>query len=158
MIKSDWSARSDLPELVRCLKSCNRHVTIETAGIAYVPDLPCDLMSISPKLSNATPAETKNAELREDSRLNSAVLRDLIDNYQYQLKFVVDSKEDLAEIRRMIKQAGNVDLNRVMLMPQAKSREEFLAKAPMIAQLCKAAGFVFGHRLQVLLWNGQKGN
>ena len=30
------------------------HITIETAGTLYLP-LECDLMSISPKLSNSTP-------------------------------------------------------------------------------------------------------
>ncbi|MGD9162630.1 MAG: 7-carboxy-7-deazaguanine synthase QueE, partial [Desulfobacteraceae bacterium] len=34
---------SDLPELVQELKNNRKHITIETAGIAYIPDLPCDL-------------------------------------------------------------------------------------------------------------------
>ena len=46
---------SDLPQLVRKLKALGKHITIETAGIAFIPDMPCDLMSISPKLSNSTP-------------------------------------------------------------------------------------------------------
>ncbi|MHC4625199.1 MAG: 7-carboxy-7-deazaguanine synthase QueE, partial [Planctomycetota bacterium] len=65
---------SGLPELVRRLKTSGKHVTIETAGIAYIPDMPCELMSISPKLSNSTPAEAKAARLHEDSRLDLAVL------------------------------------------------------------------------------------
>jgi len=32
---------SDLPQLVRQLKAAGKHVTIETAGIAYIPDMPC---------------------------------------------------------------------------------------------------------------------
>ena len=39
----------DLPDLVRELKASGKHITIETAGIAFIPDMPCDLMSISPE-------------------------------------------------------------------------------------------------------------
>ncbi|MHC4572502.1 MAG: 7-carboxy-7-deazaguanine synthase QueE, partial [Planctomycetota bacterium] len=64
----------DLPELVEKLKKSGKHVTIETAGIAFIPDMPCDLMSISPKLSNSTPADPELAAIHEDSRLDTAVL------------------------------------------------------------------------------------
>jgi len=89
---------SDLPQLVRQLKTADKHITIETAGIAFLPDLACDLMSISPKLSNSTPTDPELAATHEDSRLDIAVLRKLIDNYKYQLKFVVSSQDDLPEI------------------------------------------------------------
>jgi len=141
----------DLPELANALKACDKHITIETAGIAFVPDMPCDLMSISPKLSNSTPAEPQLAAMHEDSRLDIAVLRELIDNYSYQLKFVVDTQADLAEIQQTIEEVGNVDTAKVMLMPQAKTRDELLAKSPMVAEMCKKAGFAFCQRLQLLL-------
>jgi 7-carboxy-7-deazaguanine synthase len=135
----------DLPQLVRKLKDLDKHVTIETAGIAFITNLPCDLMSISPKLSNA------------GSKPEESVLRKLIDNYKYQLKFVVDSQGDLAEIRQTIGKVGNVDLDKVMLMPQGATREELLAKSPMVAEMCKQTGFAFCQRLQVLLWNNKRG-
>ena len=147
----------DLPRLSEELKDAGKHITIETAGIAYVPDLVCDLMSISPKLSNSTPADPAVTAIHEDSRLDIAVLRELIDNYDYQLKFVVDSPDDLPEIQQTIEEIGNVDLGKVMLMPQAVTRDELLAKSPMVADLCKQTGFAFCQRLQILLWNGQKG-
>ncbi len=136
---------SDLPELAQKIKQLGRHITIETAGIVFVPGLACDLMSISPKLSNAgsVPEET--------------TLRKLIDNYKYQLKFVVDSENDLAEIKRTIERIGNVDCGKVMLMPQAATRNELLAKSPMVAEMCKQTGFVFCQRLQVLVWDNKRG-
>ena len=148
---------SDLPELVAKLKKSGKHVTIETAGITFIPDMPCDLMSISPKLSNSTPKDPELAKIHEDSRLDIAVLRALIDGYTYQLKFVVDSEDDLPEIQQTIEEIGNVDLNKVMLMPQAATKDEFLAKSPMVAELCKRTGFAFCHRLQILLWNNKRG-
>lgn len=136
---------SGLTELVRKLKELKKHITIETAGTTFVADMPCDLMSISPKLSNAglRPEET--------------ILRRLIDSYKYQLKFVVDSKDDLADIQQTIEKIGNVDSNKVMLMPQGATRDEFLAKSPMVAEMCKSTGFAFCQRLQVLLWDNKRG-
>ncbi|MHC4658438.1 MAG: 7-carboxy-7-deazaguanine synthase QueE [Planctomycetota bacterium] len=146
-----------LPELVEKLKARKKHITIETAGIAFIPDMSCDLMSISPKLSNSTPDEAKLAVIHENLRLDTAVLAELIDNYEYQLKFVVDSETDLQEIQQTIEEIGNVDLENVMLMPQARTREELLAKSPMVADMCKRSGFAFCQRLQILLWNNERG-
>ena len=142
-----------LPELVVTLKKQDKHITIETSGIKFVPDLPCDLMSISPKLSNSV-EKTKNAP---DPFFHIDATRQLISNYPYQLKFVVDSPDDLAEIQLAIAQIGDVVPDKVLLMPQAKTREELIAKSPMVADLCKHAGFTFSNRLHILLWNNQRG-
>jgi len=146
-----------LPELAMELKRADKHITIETAGIAYIADLPCNLMSISPKLSNSAPVDAKAYAAHEDSRLDIAVLQELVDNYEYQFKFVIDSQEDLPEIQQTIEQIGNVNPEKVMLMPQAAKRDELLAKSPMVAKMCKQTGYAFSQRLQVLLWNNQKG-
>jgi len=168
----------DLPQLARELNAAAKHITIETAGIAYLPDLPCDLMSISPKLTNSTPPEQDRRQKsvirslaptpvvgdgRTDLRIQKfsgpdiAVLRELIDNYDYQLKFVVDFPDDLPEIQETLNKLKNPDVKNVMLMPQAATREELLAKSPMVADLCKQTGFTLSQRLQVLLWDNQKG-
>ncbi len=162
---------SDLLELVTELKNAGKHITIETAGIGgwhgleareftarmAVPQIPCDLMSISPKLSNSIPDEVKASATHEDLKLDIAVLQELVQNYEYQLKFVVDSQEDLPEIQQTIEQIGNVNPEKVMLMPQAATRDELIAKSPMVAEMCKQTGYAFSQRLQVLLWNNQKG-
>jgi 7-carboxy-7-deazaguanine synthase len=147
---------SDLPQLVRKLKATGMHITIETAGIVFIQDMPCDLMSISPKLSNSTPTEPKLAEVHEKSRLDTAAIRQLADSYIYQLKFVVESQNDLEEINQILEKIGNVEPEKVMLMPQARTRDELLAKSPMVAEMCKQSGFTFCQRLQILLWNNAR--
>jgi 7-carboxy-7-deazaguanine synthase len=74
------------------IKELNCHITIETSGIKYTPALSCDLMSISPKLSNAY----ENKE-DKDKYLNIDELQKLVGNYNYQLKFVIDKKDDIVE-------------------------------------------------------------
>jgi 7-carboxy-7-deazaguanine synthase len=148
---------SDLPKLLKELKTEGKHITIETAGIAYVSDLPCDLMSISPKLSNSVPDKIKSPTTHKFLRLDIAVLQELVSNYEYQLKFVMDCKDDLPEIQKTIEKIGSVNPEKVMLMPQAKTRKELLVKSPVVAEMCKQTGFAFSQRLQVLLWDNQKG-
>ncbi len=146
-----------LPQLVQALKNNDKHITIETSGIAYIPDMPCDLMSISPKLSNTMPLDEKLRAIHKDSRLDLAVLGELVENYDCQLKFVVENESDLMEIDEILDRLGNVNYSKVMLMPQVSNREEFIEKSQIVAELCKRTGFAFSQRLQVLLWNNKKG-
>lgn len=136
-----------LAELTEKLKSAEKHITIETAGIAFVTDVPCNLMSVSPKLNNA-----------DTRRLEPEIIRKLIDNYDYQLKFVVENESDICEINELLARLNGVDKKRVMLMPQAGSRSEYSLKAPVVAEICKKTGFVFCPRLQVLLWDNARGS
>ena len=146
-----------LPDLLKALDRENLHITIETSGIRFVPDLTCNLMSISPKLANSTPTETELAAQHESQRFDLAKLQQLMDSYKYQLKFVVDKAEDLNEIARCLEKLENVKPGKVFLMAQAQRLDVYLAKSKMVADLCKQTGFAFSPRLQVLLWNNERG-
>lgn len=148
---------AELAPLLKALAEPGVHITIETCGIGFVPEVKCNLMSISPKMSNSNPVEPEAAQDHEENRLDTAVLQELINNYQYQLKFVVDSSEDLDEIAELLSKLENINPYKVFLMPQATNRLEYLEKAPLVAELCRTTGFVFSSRLQVLLWDNQRG-
>jgi 7-carboxy-7-deazaguanine synthase len=147
----------DLPEFAAKLASPLRHITIETAGLVSIPNLNCQLMSISPKLSSSTPADPALAAAHDKLRLNIEALRGLTACYDYQLKFVVDRPADLEEIKEILAQLPRTAAERVMLMPQARTKDELLRNSPMVAEMCKANGFAFSQRLHLLLWNGQPG-
>jgi 7-carboxy-7-deazaguanine synthase len=134
-----------------------KHITIETAGIKYIPNLRCDLMSISPKLSNSTPTDLHLAKEHQQQRLNIKTLQLLIANYDYQLKFVVESEGDIDEAQACVEALEGVDRGRVFLMPQARRSEELVEKSAMLAEYCEKTGFVLGQRLHVLLWDGVRG-
>ncbi|MDD5135548.1 MAG: 7-carboxy-7-deazaguanine synthase QueE [Phycisphaerae bacterium] len=134
-----------LSRLCEKIKELNCHITVETSGIKYAPTLGCDLMSISPKLSNAY--ENK---VDENKYLKIDELQKLIDNYNYQLKFVIDKKDDIAEVLQVLKELKNIDRKKILLMPQAKTASEYISKSRLVAELCKENNFIFSPRLQLL--------
>lgn len=157
MTGPDLSARAGLAELTHRLEGLDKHITIETAGTLFTPDLACDLMSISPKLSSSQSNPAGAATTHQAGMVDVQALSRLISAYPYQLKFVVQTPEDMHEVHRILDQSGPVDTERVMLMPEARTREELLARSPMVAALCKEAGFRFSQRLHILLWGNQRG-
>ncbi len=145
-----------LPLLLKSIQKQGIHLTVETAGIAFVSNLPCNLMSISPKLSNSTPTNPSQAAVHDQFRFNSAVLQQLIKEYPFQLKFVVDHRTDLDEIVRCVEKLGVISPANIFLMPQAKTRQEYIEKSLWLTDYCLQTGFSFGPRLQVMLWSGQR--
>lgn len=149
--------QADIGELLCLLCENDYHLTVETAGINFIPDLPVTLMSISPKLSNSTPANPEQAVEHESKRFDADVLNQLIEAYDYQLKFVADSPADLDEIAECLEQLRNVNPANVYLMPQATELKDYLEKSRWLAGYCLQTGFAFSPRLQVMLWGGQRG-
>ena len=94
--------------------------------------MPCDLFSLSPKLANSTPwkrAAGKFAPRHEALRLNFSVIQSYVENYDYQLKFVVAQRDDFDEIERILAALKKVDRSRVLIMPEGTTRRALTAKA-----------------------------
>jgi 7-carboxy-7-deazaguanine synthase len=130
------------------------HITIETAGTVFAP-VECDLMSISPKLSNSTPDGPFRAQ-HERLRLQPAVLRQLMSHCDYQLKFVVSRIDDVAELQELVRELG-APAGNVMLMPEGTSVEAVNTRGVWIAEVCKEFGYRFSPRLHVELWGNRRG-
>ena len=146
-------------ELTRKLKKANYHVTIETAATIFKP-VACDLLSMSPKLSNSTPwkrARGKFAKMHEGHRLNLPVIEKFMEGHDYQLKFVVEQRRDFSEIRGILKRLKNVDSARVLLMAQGETKRELSKRAPWIVDLCKKYDFRYTPRLHIELYGNRRG-
>jgi len=142
-------------ELTRRLK---QHVTIETAG-SVDADVRCDLMSISPKLTNSTPRERDGgrwAAQHDRLRYQPEVLRSLMRRYPYQLKFVIAAPGDLDEVRAVVR-AIEADPLRVILMPEGTDAAALAERGRWLAEICKREGFRFSPRLHVDLWGNRRG-
>ncbi|MCE5186972.1 MAG: 7-carboxy-7-deazaguanine synthase QueE [Planctomycetaceae bacterium] len=148
---------ADLAPLTCLLHQHGCHVTVETSGIKCPTDLMADLVSISPKLANSAPLDGDTAKQHGLARFDPASLQCLIETYPYQLKFVVDVPADLDEIAECLGQLPEVDPYKVYLMPQAVRLEEYLQKSRWLADFCLQTGFSFSPRLQVMLWDNQRG-
>jgi len=140
------------------LKELGLHITIETAGTVY-QKVSCDLMSISPKLANSTPHKReagKWAAQHERLRYQPEVLKKLMADYEYQLKFVVSSEEDLKEISAIVEETG-ADRGRVMLMAEGTTVETIYERAVWIVEVCKRERFRYSPRLHIDLWGDKRG-
>jgi 7-carboxy-7-deazaguanine synthase len=148
----------DIVDLTRGLKELDLHITIETAGTVYQPVI-CDLMSISPKLANSTPWEREGgrwAPQHERLRYQPEVLRRLMAEYEYQLKFVVSEAGDIAEIEKILEETG-AERGRAMLMPEGTTAETIGERAGWIAEICKREHFRYSPRLHIDLWGNERG-
>jgi 7-carboxy-7-deazaguanine synthase len=141
-------------ELSRRFRERGMHVTIETAGTVFAP-VECDLMSISPKLSNSTPEGAFHAQ-HERLRLQPDVLLRLMAICDYQLKFVIARPEDVDEARALIAQVG-AQASKVILMPEGIAAEILDERGVWIAEICKGFGFRFSPRLHVQLYGNRRG-
>lgn len=145
-------------ELTGGLREQGLHITIETAGTVYVP-VACDLMSISPKLKNSVPTAREGgrwATQHERLRYQPEVLKQLMANYPYQLKFVVSSEDDLAEIEAMCTEVG-ASRRHVILMPEGTDRDTLQQRGLWLAEVSKRTGYRFSPRLHVDLWGAKRG-
>jgi 7-carboxy-7-deazaguanine synthase len=131
-----------------------RHITMETAGTVFAP-VRCDLMSISPKLSNSTP-EGPWAKQHDRLRIQPEVLKRLIAAYDYQLKFVVARPEDLAEVDALV-ESLEADFAKVILMPEGTDAAVLHERGAWLAEICKQRGLRFSPRLHVELFGNKRG-
>ncbi|HED53802.1 MAG TPA: 7-carboxy-7-deazaguanine synthase QueE [Phycisphaerales bacterium] len=155
-----------LPQLCASLRQIGLHITIETAGTVYPEtwtDLSCDLMSISPKLANSTPVDDPRDSKRiwqsrhEQRRLNRAVLNRLLRDFpEHQLKFVVESPADLAEIDQLLIGLDGVEPGDVMLMPEG-TKPPGSEDRDWIVLVCLERNWRYANRLHIELFGDTRG-
>jgi 7-carboxy-7-deazaguanine synthase len=144
--------------LTEALRQMGQHVTVETAGTVFAP-VDCHLMSISPKLGNSTPLARDGgrwAARHDRLRIQPSVLRRLMAAYHYQLKFVVEQEEDIAEIRDLVTQL-RANPQQVILMPEGVDAELLRERALWLVEACKQEGYRYSPRLQVELYGNRRG-
>jgi len=144
-----------LPELIPLCAELRRrgmHVTIETAGTHY-QKVRCDLMAVSPKLSNSTPhvdeATAEWIDRHEQRRTAPDILRRLHGEYDCQFKFVVDSLADCEEVVAYMADFPEIDRRRVLLMPMGTKPAELADKAGWLEPYCEERGLTFCPRRHI---------
>ena len=149
-------------DLAARLRAAGKHITIETAGTIAPGGIACDLASISPKLANSTPPpgsiEPAWIERHERSRLRPDILREWLENFSYQLKFVISSESDLAEIESLLADIGlKIPPAKVLLMPEGTDPATLDARRSMLIDLCLRKGHRPCDRLHIRLFGNTRG-
>jgi 7-carboxy-7-deazaguanine synthase len=150
---------AELVPLAHELRARGRHVTIETAGTLYLP-VACDLMSISPKLSSSTPSAERSSYWRrrhERSRHVPRVIHRLLAEFDYQLKFVVATREDCDEVERYLEEFPEADRGRVLLMPEGTDLAELARRSEWLEPLCGERGLQFCPRRHIEWFGAVRG-
>jgi len=148
-------------ELAQTLHVAGKHVTVETAATVPPDGIACDFASLSPKLSNSAPDQRlpdvwrqKHQQLRHQP----ACIREWINHYPYQLKFVVASACDVDEIQLLLCEIGEIIPPwKVLLMPEGTSIGAIRGRDETLVDLCKRNGYRYCNRLHVELFGHARG-
>ncbi|HSI65347.1 MAG TPA: 7-carboxy-7-deazaguanine synthase QueE [Candidatus Saccharimonadia bacterium] len=151
-----------MPELLAALHAAGKHITIETAGTILPDGVPCDLASLSPKLHHSTPSVEQAGQAwhdrHEETRWQPEVVRAWCERYEHQLKFVVSSEADCAEVEGMLAEAKvNTAPENILLMPEGKTVEGLHASALKVVEWCKQRGWRYCPRIHVDLYGNTRG-
>ena len=142
--------QDDLAELLTFLKP-KFYVEVETNGTI----LPNNTLSVLVDQWNVSP-KTKNSgnplEMCEDNECYTFFSK----KKNCYFKYVVESEEDLIEINQLISKY-NLEKERVLLMTQAMTKEEILAKEKNVFTISKKNNLGFSPRLHVMKWGSQRG-
>jgi 7-carboxy-7-deazaguanine synthase len=142
---------AELVPLCAALRCINRHITIETAGTLHLP-VACDLMSISPKLASSAPSADvypRWHRRHQRERHRPDVVRQLVAEQEYQVKFVVDTPADLADVTHYLSEIPEIARGRVLLMPQGTDQEQLDARTRWLRPHCELLGLIFCPRKQI---------
>lgn len=153
--------QEDLVELTTELKLLKKHITIESNGTNYREGIKCDLISLSPKLAHSVADVTEfpdESRIQSERRINIESLRNWIDNYDYQLKFVVSSFEDVHEIQGLLKELDReIPPDKVLLMPEGVDTKTILSRSEVVVGACTEFGYRYCCRLHVDLFGNSRG-
>ena len=148
-------------ELAAGLKKLGYHITIETAATIAPAGIACDLASMSPKLKNSAPDARLDDTWRrkhEILRWQPDVVREWLDGYGFQLKFVVARETDVDEIEAMLATLRReIPKAKILLMPEGTTVEVLRSRAGWLGELCKARGYRYAPRLHVELYGNKRG-
>lgn len=142
--------QSELIPLLEHLQNRGFFIEVETNG-TIIPDQrllnSVDHWSISPKLQNSGNSRSLR-EVPECYRLFGRIASS-------HFKYVIQSEDDFKEVQTL---ADRYDLvpKRIILMPEAQSREDLLDRSRWLIELCKAEGYMFSTRLHILLWGNER--
>ncbi len=139
--------------MIRCLlrKNPAYRFEVETNG-TLVPSAELDAAvhqyNVSPKLENSG----NNTQLR----CNADALAFFARSPKAWFKYVISSKDDLAEVDTIITRHA-IPHDRVLLMPEGRDEETLQQRRLWLADTCRDHNFRYSDRLHIQLWGSRRG-
>lgn len=146
-----YSQDKGINSLLERLHNDNWYIEIETNGTVVPNNSFVDLIhqwNVSPKLESSG----NEQRIREKSEVYNFYSK--LPNAYF--KFVIESREDLTEVLRLIEQY-KLSKDKIILMPQATDRATLRQKSKSLIEICKDNGFRFSSRLQTEIWGNERG-
>ena len=143
--------RHALGALVPHLKEMGFFIEIETNGTIEPTGklLECvDCFNVSPK--------TYNSLVAEHIRYRPRVLATFAESRKAWFKFVVCQPQDLTEVEDLVAQ-NSLPRDHVLLMPEGTDATALSSRGEWLVKMCKANGFRYTPRLQILLFGNKRG-
>lgn len=158
-----------LQQEVDLLKANNIFVAIEDNGTQYHPIKGLDFVTLSPKLANSTPkvgtqiqdptiggvVTQYHVDRHEKDRKNYISMKNWITNYDYQLKFVCTTEDQLVEIENLITLI-KADKDKVCLMPEGVTAEQLAKRRAWLMELCIEKGYRYSDRLHIIAYDNKR--
>lgn len=146
----------DIVPLSQRLRERGAVITIETAGTVF-REVAADLMSISPKRANSIPRGTSWEQRHDARRHRPDVIHKLTTEYDYQLKFVIDSPADLDDVAAYLEEFPHIAPGKVYLMPQGTDMAVLGPKMNWLRTAAAERGWQVSPRLHIELFGNTRG-
>ena len=172
-------AIDDLIDYIGMVTDNDYRITVETNGTFGPLNNIIELYSISPKLSTSIPEPGKQyfythegktvskvfteeeVERLNKIRHNPSAIAALMDQADFQLKFVYSGPESLKDIDALLDELVEIgagfDSEDVMLMPEGTTPEQLDKNSKEAAEVCIQRGWRFTDRLHIRLWGDKRG-
>jgi len=85
------------------------------------------------------------------------VIERFVDDFAYQLKFVVDRPADVLEVESYVERLEAAEPDHVWLMPQAVTTAQIAERAEWIREAAESRGWRVSPRLHIELWGNRPG-
>jgi organic radical activating enzyme len=135
--------------LLRGLAGRGFVIEVETSGIVSPPP------SVDRAIQWNVSVKLAGSGVDEARRISPEAIRGFLARDAW-WKFVVTNDTDVSEVLQLAERFA-LPRARILLQPEAVSREDLLERAPGVAEACKRHGFGFSPRLHVLLWGAKRG-
>lgn len=143
--------QDDLVLLATQLRAHGFRFEVETNGTVSPTEAfaACvDQWNVSPKLASSGNADRARRRL--------PALQWFAARPNAQLKFVITSDADVAEVRELV-EALSVPRERVILSPEGTDATTLSERSRWLADRCRSHGYRLGSRLHVFLWGSERG-